>query len=116
MRTLIAQSKLETKLLYRDKAALLWTLAFPVSFIILFGLIYEGIGETWGDIGAPINYLMPAIMVFFYWQFPAGLPLYSTTQALFSIGQQYFILNKKKKRKKIKSSNKKKKHKKKFTN
>lgn len=61
-------------------------------------------------------YLMPAIMVFFYWQFPAGLPLYSTTQALFSIGQQYFILNKKKKLNKasLKKKNKKKrKHKRK---
>lgn len=63
MKTLVAQSKLETKLLYRDKSALFWILAFPVFIIVLFGLIYEGIGETWEDIGAPINYLMPAIIV-----------------------------------------------------
>jgi YidC/Oxa1 family membrane protein insertase len=56
-----------------------------------------------------MTYFMPALMVFFYWQFPAGLPLYSTTQALFSIGQQYFMLNKKKKKH---SSSKKKKGKK----
>lgn len=63
MKTLVAQAKLETKLLYRDKAAIFWTLAFPVFFIVLFGLVYEGIGETWGEIGAPINYLLPAIIV-----------------------------------------------------
>src|SRR3954471_5389728 len=30
---------------YRDRAALFWTIAFPVIFVILFGSIFSG-GET----------------------------------------------------------------------
>jgi ABC-2 type transport system permease protein len=51
---------LETKLFLRSRDGLFWTLAFPVFFIVLFGLIY---GDTrWGDIRA-IDYLLPGIIV-----------------------------------------------------
>ena len=30
----------------RDRAALFWTLAFPLVFIVLFGLIFQGSGAT----------------------------------------------------------------------
>ena len=38
----------------RDRAALFWTLAFPLIFIVLFGLIFQGAGESrldlaWAD-------------------------------------------------------------------
>lgn len=62
MQVLLRQVKLETKLLFRDKGALFWTLAFPVFMIVLFGLIYQGQGETWDGM-APINYILPGIIV-----------------------------------------------------
>ena len=30
----------------RDRAALFWTLAFPLVFIVMFGLIFQGGGST----------------------------------------------------------------------
>ena len=38
-----------------------------------------------------MQYLMPAITVFFGWSFPAGLALYWTTSSIFSMVQQYFV-------------------------
>lgn len=62
MQVLLRQVKLETKLLFRDKGALFWTLAFPVFMVVLFGLIYQEQGETWDGM-APINYILPGIIV-----------------------------------------------------
>lgn len=60
MKTLVGQVKLETKLLFRDKEALFWTLAFPVFFMLLFGSIWKD--DMWGNLPA-INYLLPGIIV-----------------------------------------------------
>lgn len=62
MKMLAQQSKLEIKLFFRRKDDLFWTLAFPVFFIVLFGLIY---GDTaWDDFGLrAIDYLLPGIIV-----------------------------------------------------
>jgi len=60
MKVLIRQTMFETKLFLRRRDELFWSLAFPVFFIVLFGLIY---GDTqWGDIRA-IDYLLPGIIV-----------------------------------------------------
>jgi ABC-2 type transport system permease protein len=45
MRRLIALSRANLKSFVRDRAALFWTLAFPVVFVILFGTIFSG-GDT----------------------------------------------------------------------
>ena len=60
MQVLLGQVKLETKLLFRDRGALFWTLAFPLFMIVLFGLIYQDI--DW-DGQAPINHFLPGIIV-----------------------------------------------------
>ena len=60
MSVLFNQVKLETRLFVRERHALFWTLAFPVFFIVLFGLVYSG--TTW-DGTAPINYILPGIVV-----------------------------------------------------
>jgi len=38
-----------------------------------------------------MQYLMPAITLFFGWSFPAGLALYWTTSSIFGMVQQYFV-------------------------
>ena len=38
-----------------------------------------------------MQYLMPAITIFFGWSFPAGLALYWTTSSIFGMVQQYFV-------------------------
>lgn len=60
MKVLIRQTTLEIKLFLRRRDDLFWTLAFPVFFIVLFGLIYGD--AQWGDIRA-IDYLLPGIIV-----------------------------------------------------
>ena len=60
MNILVRQTLLETKLFLRRRDDLFWTLAFPLFFIVLFGLIYGG--KEWGDIRA-IDYLLPGIIV-----------------------------------------------------
>ena len=60
MKTLVGQIKLEIKLFFREKVALFWTLAFPIFFIVIFGLIYQD--HVWNDIPA-INFLVPGIIV-----------------------------------------------------
>ena len=53
---------LETKLFLRRKDDLFWTLAFPVFFIVLFGLIYQDM--VWEDFGLrAIEYILPGIIV-----------------------------------------------------
>jgi len=56
------QIVLETRLFIRRKDDLFWTIAFPVFFMILYGLIY---GDTfWQDYGIrAIDYTIPGIMV-----------------------------------------------------
>ena len=38
-----------------------------------------------------MSFIMPFVTIFFAWNFPAGLALYWTTSAIFSIVQQYFV-------------------------
>ena len=59
MKVLAGQIKLETRLFLRDRGELFWALAFPVFFIVLFGLIYRG--ESWGGM-PPMNYILPGIV------------------------------------------------------
>jgi len=59
---LARQVWLETKLFLRRKDDLFWTLAFPVFFIVLFGLIYQDM--VWEDFGVrAIEYMLPGIIV-----------------------------------------------------
>lgn len=59
---LARQVWLETKLFLRRKDDLFWTLAFPVFFIVLFGLIYQDM--VWEDLGLrAIEYILPGIIV-----------------------------------------------------
>ena len=59
---LARQVWLETKLFLRRKDDLFWTLAFPVFFIVLFGLIYQDM--VWEDFGLrAIEYILPGIIV-----------------------------------------------------
>ncbi len=60
MRMLAHQSRLEVRLFLRDKDGLFWTLAFPILFLIFFGLIYQDV--VWGDM-RPMEYLLPAIIM-----------------------------------------------------
>ena len=45
MRALAALTVANIKSFTRDRAALFWTLAFPLLFILLFGFIFEGGGD-----------------------------------------------------------------------
>ncbi len=62
MNMLARQVRLEMRLFLRRKDDLFWTLAFPLFFIVLFGLIY---GEMqWEDLGLrAIEYILPGIVV-----------------------------------------------------
>jgi len=51
MRRLISLSRANLKSFIRDRAALFWTLAFPVLFVILFGTIFSGGGTASYDLG-----------------------------------------------------------------
>jgi ABC-2 type transport system permease protein len=48
---LLALSLANLKSFVRDRAALFWTLAFPILFVILFGTIFAGGGELNYDVG-----------------------------------------------------------------
>jgi len=62
MRILAGQIALETKLFLRRKDDLFWTLAFPMFFMILYGLIYGDM--VWDDYGMrAIDYILPGIIV-----------------------------------------------------
>jgi len=62
MKILARQVKLEMKLFLRRKDDLFWTLAFPLFFIVLFGLIYGDM--LWEDFGLrAIEYILPGIIV-----------------------------------------------------
>jgi ABC-2 type transport system permease protein len=51
MRALRALSIANLKSFLRDRAALFWTLAFPILFVILFGTIFSGGGNPNYDLG-----------------------------------------------------------------
>ena len=46
MTALLALTVANIKTYVRDRAALFWTLAFPLIFILLFGFIFQGSGES----------------------------------------------------------------------
>jgi ABC-2 type transport system permease protein len=50
VRRLVALSRANLKSFVRDRAALFWTLAFPVLFVILFGTIFSGGGTAHYDV------------------------------------------------------------------
>ena len=62
MTILLGQTIIETKLFFRRRGELLWTLAFPVMFMVLFGLIYGDSKWSGMDIRS-IDYLLPGIIV-----------------------------------------------------
>jgi ABC-2 type transport system permease protein len=51
MRAFRALSLANLRSFFRDRAALFWTLAFPVTFVILFGTIFSGGGNPSYDLG-----------------------------------------------------------------
>ncbi len=56
------QILLETKLFFRRKDDLFWTLAFPMFFMVLYGLIYGDI--IWDDYGLrAVDYMLSGIIV-----------------------------------------------------
>jgi ABC-2 type transport system permease protein len=59
---LVNQTVLETKLFFRSKSSLIWTMAFPVFFMVLFGLIYGDTNWTGMDMRS-VDYLLPGIIV-----------------------------------------------------
>jgi len=62
MKMLTRQVGLEMRLFLRRKDDLFWTLAFPLFFIVLFGLIYQDM--QWEDLGLrAIEYILPGIVV-----------------------------------------------------
>lgn len=62
MAILLKQTLIETKLFFRRRSDLLWTLAFPVMFMVLFGLIY-GDSKWAGMDMRSVDYLLPGIIV-----------------------------------------------------
>jgi ABC-2 type transport system permease protein len=46
VRALLTLTVANIRTFVRDRAALFWTLAFPLIFILLFGLIFQGVGES----------------------------------------------------------------------
>ncbi len=62
MKILLGQIAIETKLFLRRKDDLFWTLAFPMFFMVLYGVIYGD--QMWADYGMPaIDYMLPGIVV-----------------------------------------------------
>jgi ABC-2 type transport system permease protein len=62
MRMLFGQIAIETKLFIRRKDDLFWTLAFPMFFMVLYGIIYRN--EMWADYGMrAIDFLLPGVLV-----------------------------------------------------
>ena len=51
MQALLALTRANIRSYTRDRAAVFWTLAFPLVFIVLFGLIFQGSGTTRLTIG-----------------------------------------------------------------
>ena len=51
MRALLALTVANIKSYLRDRAALFWTLAFPLIFIFMFGFIFQGGGSAALNVG-----------------------------------------------------------------
>jgi ABC-2 type transport system permease protein len=51
MRTLLSLTVANVKSLVRDRAALFWTIFFPIMFVFLFGWIFGGNGDTKISVG-----------------------------------------------------------------
>src|SRR3954452_22308668 len=51
MQALLALTRANIRSYTRDRAALFWTLAFPLIFIFMFGLIFQGGGTSGLSIG-----------------------------------------------------------------
>ena len=51
MRTLLGLTVANVKSLVRDRAALFWTIVFPIMFVFLFGWIFGGNGDTKISVG-----------------------------------------------------------------
>jgi ABC-2 type transport system permease protein len=62
MATLLTQTFVETKMFLRRRSELLWTLAFPIMFMVLFGLIYGNTQWNGMDVRA-VDFLLPGIIV-----------------------------------------------------
>ncbi len=62
MTMLLRQTWIETKLFFRRRDELMWTLFFPIMFMVVFGLIY---GDTkWPGMDMrSVDYLLPGIIV-----------------------------------------------------
>jgi ABC-2 type transport system permease protein len=60
MTMVLSQAVLETRLFLRAKGSLFWTLAFPIMFMGLFGLIY-GNSKWAGMEMRSVDYLLPGI-------------------------------------------------------
>jgi ABC-2 type transport system permease protein len=62
MRITLRQAWLETKLFVRGLDNLFWTLAFPMFFVVLYGLIYRD--TLWEDMGMrAFEYAFPGVVV-----------------------------------------------------
>src|SRR6056297_1574974 len=57
MKSFITMFKANLKELLRDKGGLIWTLALPICFIFLFGLIFTGEGQE-----ISFHYILPGIL------------------------------------------------------
>jgi ABC-2 type transport system permease protein len=51
MKTLLALTSANLKGLSRDRAALFWTFFFPVMFVLLFGVLFSGSGDSKVSVG-----------------------------------------------------------------
>ena len=58
MAILLRQTFIESRLFLRRRSELLWTMAFPVMFIVLFGLIY-GDSKWPGMNMRSVDFLLP---------------------------------------------------------
>jgi ABC-2 type transport system permease protein len=62
MEALLSQTMIEMKLFLRRRGELLWTMAFPVMFILLFGVIYGN--SKWAGMDMrSIDYMLPGIVM-----------------------------------------------------
>src|SRR5664280_407458 len=51
MKTLVGLTVANLKSLTRDRAALFWTLFFPIMFVLLFGVLFSGSGGSKVTVG-----------------------------------------------------------------
>ena len=51
MKTLLGLTVANLKGLTRDRAALFWTFFFPIMFVLLFGVLFSGSGDSKVSVG-----------------------------------------------------------------